>query len=103
MDLATIVGIVAGCFLVALAILLGGEPLIFINVQGILIVIGGTVATTLIRFPLGRVLKVAGVVKNAFSSRLDAPQQIIDELINLARQARQEGLLSLEDYKTDDH
>lgn len=102
MDLATIVGILAGFFLVALAILLGGEALIFINVQGILIVFGGTIATTLIRFPLVRCLRVIGVVKKAFSSRLDAPQKIIDELITLARQARQEGLLSLEDYKTDD-
>ncbi len=102
MDLATIVGIVAGCLLVTLAILLGGEPLIFINVQGLLIVVGGTVATTLIRFPLVRCLKVVGVVKKAFSSRLDSPQEIIDELIKLARQARQEGLLSLEDYKTED-
>jgi len=102
MDLATIVGIVAGCFLVSLAIFLGGEPLIFLNVQGLLIVLGGTVATTLIRFPLARCLKVAGVVKKAFSSRLEAPQEIIDELIKLARQARQEGLLSLEDYQTDD-
>ena len=66
MDLATIVGIVAGFFLVALAILLGGEPLIFINIQGILIVLGGTVATTLIRFPLVRCLRVVGVVKKAF-------------------------------------
>ena len=103
MDLATVVGIVAGCFLVFLAIFLGGNFLVFVNIQGILIVLGGTIATTLIRFPLSRCLNVVGVVKKAFFHKLDSPQEIIDELIKLARQARQEGLLSLEDYKTDDH
>lgn len=102
MDLATIVGIVAGIFLVGSAILLGGQPLMFVDVKSILIVVGGTFATTLIRFPLSRFLGMFGVVKNAFTHRLPSPEDVIDELVQLARKARQEGLLSLEDYVTAD-
>ncbi len=102
MDLATIIGIVLGVFLVVAAILLGGNPGLFFNVQGILIVVGGTAATTLIRFPMQRVTKMMSVLKNAFSQRLATPDGIIEELIQIARVARKEGVLSLETYETDD-
>ena len=102
MDLATIIGIVLGVFLVMAAIFLGGSPWLFFNVQGILIVLGGTAATTLIRFPMQRVAKMMSVVKNAFSQRLPTPDGIIEELIQIARVARKEGVLTLETYQTDD-
>ncbi len=102
MDLGTIIGVVLGVGLVGLAILLGGNPILFVNVQGILIVVGGTIATTLIRFPMDRVLKMMNVAKNAFSHRLQTPDEIIDELISIARIARKEGVLALEEHKTED-
>ncbi|HSR67486.1 MAG TPA: MotA/TolQ/ExbB proton channel family protein [Acidobacteriota bacterium] len=102
MDLGTIIGIILGIVLVTTAIMLGGDPKLFINVQGMLIVVGGTVATTLVRFPMPRVLKMMNVVKNAFTHRLAAPDEIIEELIRIARIARKEGVLALEEEKTDD-
>ncbi|HLV00434.1 MAG TPA: MotA/TolQ/ExbB proton channel family protein [Acidobacteriota bacterium] len=102
MDIATIIGIIVGTVLIGLAIVLGGEPLVFVDLLSIFIVVGGTVATTLIRFPFGRLTTTAGVVKHAFSHYLPDPEEVIAELVALARKARQEGLLSLEDYQTDD-
>lgn len=102
MDLATIIGIVLGFALIGTAIVLGGEPALFINYEGLLIVVGGTIASTLVRFPMGRVVGMMKVVKNAFSHRLATPDQIIDELISMARVARKEGVLALENYQTDD-
>ncbi|GAB4246283.1 MAG: MotA/TolQ/ExbB proton channel family protein [Acidobacteriota bacterium] len=102
MDLATIIGLVAGIVVVTLAILDGPNPLIFVNLPSVLIVVGGTFATILIRFPLERVLRTFQVVKHAFTYRLPTPWETIEELVALARQARKDGLLSLEDYKTDD-
>jgi chemotaxis protein MotA len=102
MDISTVTGIVTGILFVALAILAGDKPQIFINVQGFLIVVGGTLATTLMRFPLASCLNMVNVVKNAFFHRLTDPGDLIEELVQLARKSRQEGLLSLEDYKSDD-
>ena len=51
MDLATILGLIAGTAVVAMAILFGGSASMFVNIPSILIVFGGTLAGTLIRFP----------------------------------------------------
>lgn len=102
MDISTVVGIVAGISLISAAILMGGAPGLFFEPSSILIVFGGTLATTLIRFPLARVLKMFPVVKKAFTHRMAEPDAIIQELVETSRKARKEGLLSLDNYKTED-
>ncbi len=96
MDLATLIGIVMSFGLVMAAIVTGGSPLIFISIPSALIVIGGTLGATLVNFPLGDVLGVVGVVKNAFFSSLDSPSEIINKFMDYANRARREGILSLE-------
>lgn len=102
MDLSTVIGIILGILLVSASIFLGGQPGLFWNLPSILLVVGGTAATTLIRFPLPRVLKMVRIVKNAFAHRMATPDEVIDELIQMARTARKEGVLALENYYTDD-
>lgn len=102
MDVATVIGIIAGAVIVLVTILGGEDARTFVNLESVLIVVGGTIATTLIRFPLSRVLRTFGVVRNAFTSRLDDPYQVLEELVRLARKSRKDGLLSLEDYQTED-
>ena len=58
MDLASLVGIVAGVGLVLASILLNSGLDLFINVPSAMIVIGGTGAATLIAFPVNEVMKV---------------------------------------------
>jgi chemotaxis protein MotA len=96
MDLATLIGIVLSFGLVASAIMTGGSLLIFISVPSMLIVLGGTVGATLVNYPLGHMLGLVGVVKNAFFAHLDSPQAIIDRFMDYANRARREGILSLE-------
>ena len=52
MDIATLLGLVIGISVVGMAVLTGSELWIFLNVPGFLIVIGGTFAATLIKFPI---------------------------------------------------
>ena len=96
MDIATIVGLLAGSMLLVTAILTGGNPLIFINIPSILIVIGGTIATAFIRFSMSDVINSIKVAGNAFSSKLSVPQEVIQEIVNLANIARKNGLIILE-------
>ena len=56
MDLATIIGIVLSIILVLAAIVMGGSPIMFVNVPSALVVVGGTIGTTLMRNPLATVL-----------------------------------------------
>lgn len=52
MDLATIVGILGAIGIIIGAMVLGGDITIFVNVPSILIVIGGSILTVMIKFTL---------------------------------------------------
>lgn len=101
MDIATIIGLVAGFGLVFSAILMGGGAGIFFNVPSILIVVGGTIAATLINYPLHEVLNVMGTVRNAFIHKERSPLSLIEKLVEFATIARREGILALESHAGD--
>ena len=102
MDISTLVGVIAGFVLISLAIVTGGAPALFFDTAALLIVFGGTTASTLVRFPFPRVVKMVSVVKNAFSFQIPTPNEVIEELVAMSRKTRKEGLLSLDNYPTDD-
>ncbi len=51
MDIATGVGLVAGCIVVVTLILMGGDLRMFYDVHALIVIFGGSFAATLIRFP----------------------------------------------------
>jgi len=104
MDLATIIGVFAGVTLIVVTILTQGNPKVFFNVGAILVVFGGTIAATLINYPLKQILSVMGVVKNAFMHKAPDPTDTIKNIVKFAELARREGILALEDKmnETDD-
>ena len=96
MDLATILGIVSGVGLLFWALIMGGSAGAFIHLPSMLITMGGTFAATLINYPLGQVIGVLKVLKNAFMGKEKKPEDLIADMVNLAQKARREGLLALE-------
>jgi len=96
MDLATIIGIVLSVALVVASIVLGGSPIMFVNIPSALVVVGGTIGATLMRNPLAEVLGTFGIVGKTFSTKLPASNGLINEIIELARNARKNGMLALE-------
>jgi len=101
MDIATIIGLISGGALILTAIVLGGSPMLYWNFQSVLIVLGGTLAATLINYPLGDVLSMVGTVKNAFIHKATAPESLIEKLVSFATVARREGILALESHATE--
>ncbi|MCG8510369.1 MAG: MotA/TolQ/ExbB proton channel family protein, partial [Rhodospirillales bacterium] len=100
MDITTVVGLITGIAVVTLAIMTGSDLGIFLNIPGILIVIGGTFAATLIKFPLSTVWTAFTVgLRAVFVSETDDPRALIDQAIKLTRQARKRGLVGLEKVK----
>ncbi len=96
MDIATLLGVVSGFGLVVLAIKLGGGLIWFWNAPSSMIVIGGTLAITLINYPLSDVLGVMSVLKNAFLYKIPQSTTLVPDIVELAKIARREGILALE-------
>jgi chemotaxis protein MotA len=96
MDLATLVGLIGGFAIVIVAMVLGGSPEMFFNVPSLLIVLGGTIFVVLMKFTLGQFLGAIGIAVKAFSFKIPDPQDVIEEVVELADAARKGGLLSLE-------
>ena len=96
-DFATLAGLIIGVSVVTLAIITESDLRIFINIPGLLIVLGGTFAATLIKFPLGGVFIAMPVgFAAAFTSDRERPRDYIVQAIKLSKLARKSGLLSLE-------
>ncbi|NNF99245.1 MAG: flagellar motor protein PomA [Desulfobacteraceae bacterium] len=96
MDIATILGLISGAILILISILLGGSAGVFVNVPGLLIVLGGTLAATFIKFTVADVINSISVAMKAFLVKMDAPETIIEEMVSFTRIAKKEGLIALE-------
>jgi len=95
-DLATIIGIISGVTLVVLTIIMGGSAAIFIHVPSMMVVFGGATAATLISFQLKEVLGVINVVRKAFFSEKTDNVALINQIVELSKKARKEGLLAID-------
>lgn len=100
MDIATVLGFGAGVMLVGITIVLssGGNVAVYIDPASVILVFGGTLAATLINFPLADVLSTFGTLKNAFVHKTVATELIIQRLVEFATVARREGILALEHH-----
>ena len=102
MDLATIIGIVVGFGLIIGSILIGGSLMAFVNIPGIVIVLGGTLAATLISEKMGTFIGAAKVALKAFFSKPVVVDKTITRLVELATLMRKDGALALENEEIDD-
>jgi chemotaxis protein MotA len=96
LDRSTVTGIAAGLLLIGGAIMIGPSVSIFWNVPSLLIVGGGVLATTLIRFPAPVVLGSVRVVRQAFMDRIASPVELMHDLVRLSTVVRRSSLLEME-------
>jgi len=102
LDLATLIGLIGAFGIVMTSILLGGSAGTFVNTPSLLVVLGGTVLVTMMKFSLGKFLGAAGIAVKAFLYKPSNPEDLIAESVELAKAARQGGLLALEDKEISD-
>ena len=97
MDLGTLLGLVAGIGIIVVGIIQsGGELFWFYNFNSILIVLGGTLAATLVALPLKAVGNIFNILKKVFIGEQYDYIGTIDEIVEKAQKSRKDGLLSLE-------
>jgi chemotaxis protein MotA len=103
MDIMTLVGLVCGIVVVGVIMLLGGDIEMFWSEHAVIIIGGGSLAATMIRFPLSAILHGLPLgAKFAFTmSRLSA-HDLVDQLAGIAEIARKQGPVGLEKVETDE-
>jgi len=103
MDIASIFGFVLAAVIVAWLAVSGGDPRVLMDTHAAVVVFGGAIAATLIRFPLGSVLHGFPVgLKYTFSMRKVSTRALIDEIGRLAEIVRKQGPLALENAQVSD-
>ncbi len=96
MDIGSLIGLVLGFGLVVGSILMGSSLGTFMNVPSVLVVVGGTVAATVIAFPMGELKMVFGVLGRVFKSPKAELLALMQFLLECRKRAGKEGLLALE-------
>lgn len=96
MDLASLVGVIAGVGLVLASILMNSGLDLFINIPSAMIVLGGTLAATLIAFPINEFMKVMGLFLRVFMVRKSNMYELIETMVNVCNVARKGGVLAIE-------
>ena len=95
-DLATILGLVGAAGLIGTAIVLGGSPASFVNLQSILIVFGGTFAVTTICYTFGDIFRTFGIIAGSMFRTVRKPKDAAIQVLQLSFQARRNGVLSIQ-------
>ncbi len=96
MDIATLAGIIAGIGLVLSSILMNSGLGLFINAPSAMIVVGGTLAATLVAFPFNEVMKVMGLFLRVFFVRKMDHYELIEDMVSVCNVARKGGVLAIE-------
>ncbi|MBC8282403.1 MAG: hypothetical protein H8E32_01200 [Nitrospinae bacterium] len=96
MDLASLIGVIAGVGLVLASILMNSGLDLFINIPSAMIVIGGTLAATLIAFPINEVMKVMGLFLRVFMVKKSDQYALIESMVGICNVARKGGVLAIE-------
>jgi len=104
LDISSAIGLILGLVFIIGGIMTSGDLGAFWDLPSVIIVLGGTIASTIASFPMENFLNTGKVIKKAFFYKETSPDEVIVEIIQLANIARKEGLLSLEEYaeKLDD-
>src|SRR3569623_2151470 len=103
MDITTSDGLVAGSIVIAVLMKLGGDLHMFVSEHAMIIIFGGSISATLIRFPLISILHGLPLgAKFAFTMSRSTARGLVDELAGLAEIARKQGPVGLEKVETPD-
>ena len=96
MDRGTWIGLLLGITLLGVAIGFGPTPRIFFHPASTMVVVGGIIAATFIRFPLSHVAGAFPIASRAFFTRVPEPQEVVRQIVGLAQIAKRAGTNNLE-------
>ncbi|MFH5834848.1 motility protein A [Proteiniclasticum sp. C24MP] len=95
-----IIGLVSGFAILVISIMTSGDIRSFISLSSIAVTAGGSFAALLISFPSKDLMKVPKILKLLIEKPEQDRVRLITTFSELARKARRDGLLALEDDLT---
>ncbi len=95
-DGATLIGLAAAFALIALAVIVGGTLELFFNLPAALIVLGGTLAVTIVCFSFRDLAEAAGALGSTVLYRERDPRDTAYTMLELADFCRTNGALKLQ-------
>lgn len=97
LDLLYPLGILGGVMaLVGAAMVDGTSPLSFLNLAALVIVFGGSISATLVQHPFHIVKRALSMLRWAIKPPHYDPAEFIDEIIDWAKKAKKNGILTLD-------
>ncbi|MGB1403773.1 MAG: MotA/TolQ/ExbB proton channel family protein [Porticoccaceae bacterium] len=93
MDIATIVGLLGAFGFIVMAI---DDFAAFVDTPSLLIVVAGSIMVVMFRSSLSEFIGAVGVLGKTFKNKLDAPEALIEQIVELATIARKDGMIALE-------
>jgi chemotaxis protein MotA len=104
MDIATIIGFVGGiATIVGIILIDGGNFAQYYDKHAVIIIFGGTIAATMIRFPLSSMAHGLPMgMKFIIQMRKMHPRELIEEITRVAEVVRKSGPIALENVQVDD-
>jgi chemotaxis protein MotA len=101
--------LVIGFGLITVALVCGfimsDNPLRYVSAEGCIIVLGGTLASTLIQYSISDLREAFQALQSAWSISSSTPHDRMMYLLQLSRQVKERGILALDEYvenETDD-
>jgi chemotaxis protein MotA len=96
MDLTTILGFISAIAIMIYSIMLAGSITSFIDLPSIWCTVGGTIAVTVMTYPLDELMIFIPVLKKTVFAKSQPTTETIATLVSFAERARREGILALE-------
>ena len=92
-----VVGLVSGLLILILSIMTSGDIKSFIDIPSVAVTLGGSFAALVVSFPLKELLKVPKILKLLLNKGVEDRTNLITLFADMAKKARRDGLLALED------
>ena len=92
-----IFGIIICVSLFLSGFLIHGNPGLYLNLSGFLIIIGGTFGATFLSYNMKRIEILLKVLKTSYGKSVKSPNEIVEILVNLSVKKKLKGLLALQD------
>jgi chemotaxis protein MotA len=101
MDMGILIGFLGTWALILGAVLLGGNPIIYVDVPSVVLIFGASITIIFFCFPARNVKNLISVVKKAVFHKSPSIDQLIEDMVSYAEIARRDGILSLENTVKD--
>ncbi|MDG6773404.1 MotA/TolQ/ExbB proton channel family protein [Thiomicrorhabdus sp. ZW0627] len=101
MSFSTLIGLFAGISIVLVAMTMGSSITLFVNIPSVMIVVGGTIAATMIRYSMKESFSAIGLSFSVLKvdNQIKDLNKLIDITEDLLRINRQKGVLGMENYE----